>query len=144
MPPDLMRATSSSNSSEPDPLEAKTAGLYLDDDGVVIEGEDSLEDMKGVQFHQPSISSTAIVDSLWDEPIPEQDEKALICTVHGLVCSKGICSVYSAQLKEAERQKRGQPANGKGKGRGGMPFNRGAAPGKFDSCFRGDFILTGL
>jgi hypothetical protein len=133
--------TNSSNSSDFDNLDAQTAGLRLDDDGVVIEGLDSLEDMQGVQINQPSISSSVIVDSLWDEPLPEVEEKALLCNVHGLVCSKGICSVYSAQLKEAERQKKGPPGKWKGKGKGGMQFNRGAGKLVYTSMKSRPFYL---
>jgi hypothetical protein len=120
-------ATNSSGSSDQDHLEIQTAAaLRADDDyrapDVVSQ---CLDVVPAVHSHNPLPSGVS--DSLWDDP-REREDDPLLCRVHGLVCSKGICSQYSRQLKEQKPKRDNHKQEGRtasrGRGsRGGAPFN---------------------
>ncbi|KAJ7076664.1 hypothetical protein B0H15DRAFT_925112 [Mycena belliarum] len=61
-----------------------------------------------------------VVESLWgDEDDAEKKKKTeILCTVHGIICKKGICKEYSRLLREKERAEARKGSDG-GKGKGG-------------------------
>lgn len=140
LPPGLTRAattTDSSSSSDIDYLETQTAVLHISEESTVhdvaIEGLDCLHDLDTAHAYQPTIPLDGIVDSLWDDPPPKSQANIVICDEHAVVCSKGVCTVYSAQIRAIERQN-GTAKRGRGRGGGGgAPPNRGRNGGKLDA-----------
>ncbi|KAJ7469325.1 hypothetical protein B0H11DRAFT_2043963 [Mycena galericulata] len=85
-----------------------------------------------------TVKKEEVVESLWgDEDDSEQrKQKAaeILCTVHGIICKKGICKEYARMLREKERadreKEREATRGGKGKtnnggGNGGRKNNGG-------------------
>ncbi|KAF8160337.1 hypothetical protein K438DRAFT_1859848 [Mycena galopus ATCC 62051] len=74
----------------------------------------------------------AAVENLWgDEPddnakVNAKPPNDVVCTVHGIICKKGICSERARLVREKERaEKLENERSGKGKGGGG--WNKGGA-----------------
>ncbi|KAJ6626719.1 hypothetical protein B0H10DRAFT_507913 [Mycena sp. CBHHK59/15] len=62
-----------------------------------------------------------VVESLWGEDDGVEKKKkadAILCTVHGIICKKGICKEYARLLREKERAVR-EAAAPKGRANGG-------------------------
>lgn len=72
-------------------------------------------------------------ESMWTETRTEEPEKPL-CSVHGVICKKGICQEYAKQARQAKRDKALEEAKGeKGKkrsGRGGGSRSEGRGRGR--------------
>ncbi|KAJ6579949.1 hypothetical protein DFH09DRAFT_1076855 [Mycena vulgaris] len=69
-----------------------------------------------------------VVESLWgDDDDAEKKKKAdaILCTVHGIICKKGICKEYARMLREKERAERDAASRGGGGGGGWNKANGG-------------------
>lgn len=118
-------------------------------------------DHTGLGVHVTGVSAKVIVveDSLWGEPLEDKnktkdkdkdkkkkDDKVLLCTYHGKVCSRGICEVYGKQLreqKEQQKQKELQEAQSRRGSSGGPNNGRGARGNRGNTRGTGRFLLRG-
>jgi hypothetical protein len=66
------------------------------------------------------VQKTEVVENLWgDEDDVVKKQAEILCTVHGIICKKGICKEYAKILREKERAEReaaARTAGGGGKG----------------------------
>ncbi|KAJ7467485.1 hypothetical protein FB451DRAFT_1258686 [Mycena latifolia] len=58
-----------------------------------------------------------VVESLWGEEddVEKKQADAILCTVHGIICKKGICKEYARLLREKERAEKDAAARGGGR-----------------------------
>jgi hypothetical protein len=83
-----------------------------------------------------------VVESLWGEDDDVERKKqadVILCTVHGIICKKGICKEYARLLREKERADReAEKAEKAPKGR-----NSGGG-GELSLCVRGCRLIIFL
>ncbi|KAJ7152826.1 hypothetical protein C8R46DRAFT_1120376 [Mycena filopes] len=70
------------------------------------------------------VAHEEVVESLWgedDDNLEKERKKQedILCTVHGIICKKGICKEYARMLREAEREKAAKERGGKNSNNGG-------------------------
>ncbi|KAJ7648046.1 hypothetical protein FB45DRAFT_733077 [Roridomyces roridus] len=56
-----------------------------------------------------TVKKEALVGNLWGDDDDAEKKKAadvILCTVHGIICKKGICQEYARLLREKERKER--------------------------------------
>ncbi|KAF7301440.1 hypothetical protein MIND_00709300 [Mycena indigotica] len=101
---------------------SQEARLYNEASPVVVEAHEYIAEWEKTALvttwtskATPLVATPEEEENLWgEEDDIEQKKKQtqeILCTVHGIICKKGICQEYSRLLKQKEREERSKKAS---------------------------------